>query len=83
MHIVVADVRFPNEIDLLRKNNGQIWRVKRSHETHDTHVSEDVQALTDVDHVIENDGTIDQLYDKIDALMGISPKERYIHSIPH
>lgn len=30
--VVVSDVRFPNEIAMLKRNGGNIWRVKRGHD---------------------------------------------------
>jgi hypothetical protein len=39
--IIVDDIRFKNEADMIRRNKGEVWRLKRAGvETNDSHVSE-------------------------------------------
>lgn len=66
-NIVISDVRFQNEVDMIRKYNGIIIKVER--ETHyvDVHISE--KGLDDYDYLIFNNGTEKQLYDKINKIL--------------
>lgn len=68
---VVSDVRFPNEVALIRAKGGVIWRVRREgladvsdhvSETHGDHVLEDA--------VIENNGTLYDLADRVMERLG-------------
>jgi hypothetical protein len=94
-NVVVPDVRFPNEIDFIKKVNGKIVRVKRgpepdwydlahaannvnflhSPECHDEmsksgiHYSEWAWVGQDFDHVIDNDGSIEDLKNKLNNIM--------------
>lgn len=65
-NIVIADIRFPNERDLIKKYNGVLFRVDREILSDDHHVSEcmDLQP----DFIIKNK-TFEQLYEDIDFLM--------------
>jgi len=69
--VVFADVRFQNEAERVRKAGGQIWRVERDGiEAPNKHVSEfDLEGYR-FDKVLHNYGTLDDLYDQIDFLMG-------------
>ena len=75
---VISDVRFPNEIDMIRKYGGEIWWIKRGRwpdwvapwremgvEPEDVHQSEYMWLLNEPDRVIENDSDIEALYDTI------------------
>jgi hypothetical protein len=72
--IVIADVRFQNEIDLIRKRGGIVVKVIRPLETkHDQHISElGIDALSG-DYEIMNDGSIEELHQKLETLY-----QRYI-----
>jgi len=64
--VVIDDVRFPNEAAMIRDLGGELWRIDRPGVSYDgDHSSEG--ALEDItpDRVIVNDGTIDQLLEKI------------------
>jgi hypothetical protein len=64
--VVIDDVRFPNEAAMIRDLGGELWRIERSGVSYDgSHGSEG--GLEDItpDRVIVNDGTIDQLKEKI------------------
>ena len=93
--VVVTDVRFPNEIDFIRKNGGKIVRVSREDPPHikaldenglseasglrlmefitvkypTVHYSEYAWYNQPVDYRIQNDGTLDELKDKVDTLL--------------
>ena len=79
---VISDTRFPNEVDQIRAHGGVIIRVKKGADPEwftnyvegnvtpvNVHSSEYVWARSEVDHVIENNGTIEDLYSKIDYLI--------------
>lgn len=60
--IAVADVRFDNEADYLRRIGGEVWHVRRaSVEANDGHASEAGVTPMPHDVCIDNDGTLDDL----------------------
>jgi len=62
MNYVITDVRFLNEADMVRANNGQIWRVKRvGVGAINSHVSESEMDDYKVDQIFTNNGTIEEL----------------------
>lgn len=62
--IVITDVRFPNEADWIRDNNGIVIFLEReiADIEHCYHSSENSLSGEDVDFYIENDRTIDALH---------------------
>lgn len=53
--IVIPDVRFPNEIDAIRKRGGAvIWIERGEIDLSDDHISERSISMRDTDHVITN-----------------------------
>jgi len=68
--VVADDVRFLNEADLVRSLGGDMWLVSRPGMVRTTsHASEGGLDDYDFDHVIENDGTLDQLRSKVLAAL--------------
>lgn len=67
--IVVTDVRFANEVDAIRRLGGTVVRIVRASSDHgsDAHVSETGVAALRVDREIQNNGTIEQLWDEVQA----------------
>jgi hypothetical protein len=68
--VVIADVRFPNEADAIKKLGGKVLRVEREGVTAvNNHASE--SALNDYtfDVVITNNGTIDKLHSVMDLVV--------------
>ncbi len=64
--VVIDDVRFANEVAMIRDLGGELWRIERPSIAYDgNHSSEG--GLEDItpDRVIINDGTITQLKEKI------------------
>jgi hypothetical protein len=60
--LIITDVRFPNEAELVRELDGVLIRVERDTGLDDTHDSE--TALDDYDHFdfrFKNDGSLDDL----------------------
>lgn len=59
--IIITDVRFDNEIDFIKKNDGIIINVMRtegSFESGDTHVSETGITETEFDYNVLNNGSL-------------------------
>jgi dephospho-CoA kinase len=66
---VIADVRFLNEAEHIKKHNGEIWRVERPGvEAVNQHVSEWEMDNYKCDHGILNDGNLDQLHNLVKTL---------------
>jgi len=69
-NIVVTDVRFVNEADILKTNGGQIWRVKRNGVgAVNGHVSESEMDGYPVDQIFTNNGSIDDLKELLSKRM--------------
>lgn len=69
--IVISDVRFPNEVEFVKDNMGIIIRIIRPSQTYITtnnHVSETAIDDFKADYVLMNDGSISELYKKIDDI---------------
>jgi hypothetical protein len=59
---VVTDVRFTNEADMIKHQDGQIWRVKRNNVSAvNGHVSERELDGYRVDQIFTNNGSIEDL----------------------
>ena len=70
MNYVITDVRFLNEADMIKANNGQIWRIRRlGVDPVNSHVSETQMDGYPVDQIFINNGTIDDLKVLIDTRM--------------
>lgn len=70
--IVVTDVRFGSEANLVRNQGGVIWHIERPKNpltTQYPHVSENALTALEGEPVIINDGDIRQLTDKVDRLL--------------
>lgn len=62
----VGDVRFPNEVKAIHELGGCVIRIVRPSVTnHDNHISETSIESLNIDQIIVNDGTIDQLHNRI------------------
>jgi hypothetical protein len=79
---VIADTRFENEIKTIREMGGTILLVKRGQDPDwftdymegnivpkNVHSSEYAWAKSEYDHLITNDGTLEDLHQKIDDLI--------------
>lgn len=65
VNVVVTDVRFKNERDLIKDYKGTIVRVNRNTGLTDNHKSEIIDF--EVDDVIENNGTLEELKNKMEV----------------
>lgn len=64
--VVISDVRFPNEADAIAKLGGSVWRINRkNHSAVNGHASEHAMDNYMFNHVIYNDGTLDDLSDEV------------------
>ena len=67
--IVISDVRFLHEQEILRKRPCVIIRVTRENTSEDGLESEKESKMLDVDYTIKNDGSIKELYSQCDDIM--------------
>ena len=64
--IVISDVRYPNEAEAIKKLGGSLWRINRhNHSAVNGHTSEHAMDNYMFNHVIYNDGTLDDLSDEV------------------
>lgn len=68
--IVVSDVRFPDEASMIRRLGGILIRIRRDANTFssDLHPSEVEMENIDVNFEIDNDGSLEELKQKITSL---------------
>jgi hypothetical protein len=67
--IVVPDIRFDNEAKLIHDLGGYIWEVARPGYEGDGHASEQGVSVSFIDDVINNDGSLDDLKNKVEKLL--------------
>ena len=77
--VVISDVRFPNEIDFVRSAGGIIVKVSRGispteEELSKMHISETAWNYVVPDYILENDGTLQELKDKIKLVLTVEQK---------
>lgn len=66
---VVADVRFQNEVDMIHKLGGKVFKIERDVQSNDSHESE--TTIDDVkfyDDVINNNASLEELYDIVNSV---------------
>lgn len=69
-NVVIADVRFPNEADAIKARGGTVIRINRHNlSAVNSHKSEHAMDNYMFNHVIYNDGTLDDLADNVFMLM--------------
>lgn len=63
-NVVCSDVRFPNEIDAIHKAGGKVYRLERplAENSFSSHESEKLVDTLEVDGIIDNSGTQNDLY---------------------
>lgn len=69
--IVISDVRFPNECEMIKKMGGIVIRVNRDcvDTGEDLHESERLVKELEVDYEIDNNESLEDLWSNIDQLM--------------
>lgn len=67
---VITDVRFENEVQGVLDAGGVIWKLERPGiEPVSAHASEEFVRTYNPSVIIQNDGTLRELFDKVDELM--------------
>jgi len=73
--IVVPDVRFPNEAKAIRDKGGEVWLVHRPDVSPVAgHVSETGIPLSQIDRLVSNAGTLDELMVRVHATLAAPPQ---------
>ena len=75
--IIITDVRFPNELEAIKKHNGITIRINRGLVERTgkmiqepEHISENaLDNYNDWDYVIENNGTIEELIEQVKKIL--------------
>jgi hypothetical protein len=67
--VVIEDVRFENEAQLIHKAGGVIWRTQRESIKTSQHASEHDQVYIIPERVISNNNTLADLFRIIDTIM--------------
>lgn len=67
--VTITDVRFENEVQMIRKYGGFLIHVLRPGTKGSLHASDSGVGLTEQDVTLINDGTRDDLFEKVDLLM--------------
>jgi len=66
---IITDVRFPNEADIIKEKGGIMIRINRPTDIAGGHASEtSLDDYDEFDLVIENDGSLDDLYLKVETI---------------
>lgn len=66
---VITDVRFHNEADMILRNGGELWHILRDDATTvNEHVSESCDWSGYTRRIIDNNGTLSELFEQIDRL---------------
>jgi len=69
--VIVSDIRYQNELDMIKQLGGKIYKVQRTGmELHDSHESESgIDDLHGIDAIIENDKSLDDLHMKVEYIL--------------
>ena len=69
--VVVSDIRFPNEIDMIKRRGGIVIAVERNNVGNgtDKHKSETSIDFSQANIVIQNNSSLKDLYEKVDVFM--------------
>jgi hypothetical protein len=77
-HVVISDVRFLNEIKLIKSLGGKVVKLERDNPDKisgfEKHSSEtELDYYDGWDHILQNNGTLEELYMKADEMMASFP----------
>jgi len=68
--VVVSDVRFQNEVNVIHSLGGSVIKITRDMTTTSTHASEvDMQSIMNFDHQVLNTSSLDNLYELVDTIV--------------
>jgi hypothetical protein len=73
-YVVVEDLRFPNEADLVKSLGGEIWSVTREGYTPDGHSSETEMSKIYPDVIIKNDSNKESLHAMLKGIVQDTPE---------
>jgi len=78
LDVVISDVRFPHEVDVIREMGGIIVKIDRTCvDCTDCHASETEMDKIEPDYIIDNNGSIKDLEHNLDILIeGIKRNEK-------
>ncbi len=68
---MITDVRFPNEYESIKKRRGILIRIERENSYKINHESECALDKYTFDYVIENNGTLEELIEKVKNIINI------------
>ena len=68
-YVVVEDLRYLNEAELIKNRGGKIWRIKRPDYQCIGHISETEMEGIEPDLVIRNSGSVEELHAMIDRIL--------------
>lgn len=66
---IISDMRFPNEMEAVKKRGGITIRIERPNTNKGTHPSETALDNVEFDYVIQNDGTKEDLIEKVYTIL--------------
>ena len=66
---VIDDCRFPNEQEMLRKHGAKFIKIVRPGYEGDSHASETEQESLEWDDLIDNSGSVEDLWKAVDTIM--------------
>lgn len=72
-NVVVTDVRFKNEADYIRSQGGTVIKIVREGVGPvNNHISDNAMELYKFDHIINNNGTLQDLHDEVLFIAGMT-----------
>jgi hypothetical protein len=72
-NIVVTDVRFENEADIVKSMGGEVWRIRRNGvDPVNQHVSEIALDDYKFDQILKNEGSLDELRELVRTRVNLS-----------
>ena len=79
---VISDVRFHNEADMILKHGGELWQIQRdTTESVNSHVSEQYSWDTYQTKTIDNNGSLEELYLKVEEAYQGEVFTRFIEQV--
>ena len=69
IRVIINDVRFLHEYDIIKSLGGYIIKVNRNNALNDEHISENELDNTNFDCIIQNNSSIQDLYRKIKEII--------------
>lgn len=79
--MVISDVRFHNEADMILKHGGELWRIQRDGASVAEHISEQAHWDTYQTKTIENNGSLEELYLKVEEAYQGEEFTRFIEQV--